>query len=65
MGEWVAGGGEPALDDMLEDPIVVALMSRDGITEHDLRRLIARSRRKAPARFAPGSLPVPVSTSSY
>jgi len=36
-------GCEPALDDMLADPIVRAVMARDGICEHDLRRLVARA----------------------
>jgi hypothetical protein len=48
------GGFEPALDDMLDDPIVRAVMARDGICEHDLRRLVARATtaRADPARVA-------------
>lgn len=34
-----SAGGEPTLDEMLADPIVQALMRRDGVTERDLRAL--------------------------
>jgi hypothetical protein len=37
--EWLCG--EPAIDDMLDDPIVRLVMRRDGITERDVRAAIA------------------------
>jgi hypothetical protein len=36
--DWLHG--EPSLDDVLADPIVHALMQRDGVDPHDLRALI-------------------------
>ncbi|WP_374301904.1 hypothetical protein [Ferrovibrio sp.] len=35
-------GREPALSDMLADPITQMLMRRDGVQEGELRRLVAR-----------------------
>lgn len=37
---WVKG--EPALSDMLADPITQLLMRRDGVQETELRRLVQR-----------------------
>jgi hypothetical protein len=36
---------EPSLDDILSDPVVVALMDRDGVSRNALRILIADIRR--------------------
>ncbi|MFN4311494.1 MAG: hypothetical protein ACK4FK_12995 [Ferrovibrio sp.] len=35
-------GREPALSDMLADPITQMLMRRDGVQEGEVRRLVAR-----------------------
>lgn len=36
---------EPALNDMLSDPITQMLMRRDGVKEGEVRRLVERLRR--------------------
>jgi hypothetical protein len=33
--------GEPTLDELLSDPVIVALMERDGIGANDMRELLA------------------------
>jgi hypothetical protein len=35
---------EPNLNEMMQDPIVKAVMLRDAVQEGDLRRLLARTR---------------------
>jgi hypothetical protein len=40
-----AGEREPPLVDLLEDPIVRALMTSDGVERRDLERLLATKRR--------------------
>ena len=66
MDDWMRGGSEPGLDEILGDPIVVALMRRDGVTERHVREVVMRARgRRSPARFGHGALPSPVSTSSF
>ncbi|MBC6439085.1 MAG: hypothetical protein GDA49_01440 [Rhodospirillales bacterium] len=57
-------GIEPRLDDMLTDPIVVAVMRRDGLTERNVRDALQRFVSPAPA-FDPTSLPATVPTSSF
>lgn len=42
---WRHAGIEPSLDDMLADPIVHAVMRRDGIGEREVRLAIAHARR--------------------
>lgn len=37
---------EPALDDMLADPMTQALMASDGATAEDVRNLLADARRR-------------------
>ncbi|SMF76074.1 hypothetical protein SAMN06265365_13214 [Tistlia consotensis] len=48
---------EPTVEDMLADPIVKLVMSRDGVQEEELRRIFRRSARaraeRGPTR--PGS----------
>ena len=44
---WRHAGTEPAIDDMLADPIVHAVMRRDGIGEGEVRAALARARRGA------------------
>ncbi|WP_341703907.1 hypothetical protein [Ferrovibrio sp.] len=49
---WLAvdAAGEPALSDMLADPITQLLMRRDGVQEGEIRRLAARlQQRRGPA----------------
>ncbi len=41
----MAHNPEPSLDDILSDPMVVALMDRDGVSRNALRILIADIRR--------------------
>jgi hypothetical protein len=36
------GCREPSLNEMMQDPIVKAIMARDAVKEVDLRRLMAR-----------------------
>ncbi len=57
---------EPHLDDMFADPIVAAIMRRDGLTEHDLREALSHVRRTtAMPRHGQGSLPAVVSAWSF
>lgn len=66
MDDWMRAGSEPGLDEIFGDPIVVALMCRDGVTERHVRDLVLRARgRRSPARHGHGSLPAFVPTSSY
>lgn len=66
MSDWMRDNTEPCLDEVLRDPIVAALMRRDGITERHVREIVQRAlRQPAPARHGPGSLPAYVSTSSF
>lgn len=45
---WIVG--EPSLQDLLADPLVHAVLRRDGLSLQDLRRAIALGRRRlAPA----------------
>ena len=44
---WRHAGNEPAIDDMLADPIVHAVMRRDGIGEGEVRAALAHARRGA------------------
>lgn len=37
---------EPALDDMLTDPVTQALMASDGATAEDVKNLLADARRR-------------------
>lgn len=39
---WSRAGEEPALAEVLADPIVLALMRRDGVTLAEICRVIAR-----------------------
>jgi hypothetical protein len=45
-------GEEPALSDMLADPITQMLMHRDGVQEAEIRRLAARLRDRSSQRGA-------------
>jgi hypothetical protein len=45
---WLAA--EPALSDMLADPITQLLMRRDGVKEAEIRRLAARLRQAGSRR---------------
>lgn len=41
---WLAG--EPNVQDVLRDPVVHAVLRRDGLSLHDLMRVIARERKR-------------------
>ncbi len=45
---WLSG--EPALDDMLEDPIVRMLMEHDGLSEDSVRRVFEEAAKRLRAR---------------
>ena len=45
--DWRQAGIEPAIDNMLADPIVHAVMRRDGLQEVDIRAVIARASPRA------------------
>lgn len=42
-GEWREAGEEPALAQVLDDPIVRMVMRRDGVEIADLKAVIARA----------------------
>ena len=57
MKSYAVAGVEPALSDVLDDPIVHLVMARDGVTRGDLELLIERVRRNgsaAPDRYVGG-----------
>ena len=43
---WSSAGTEPALDDLLHDPIVELLMRRDRISRQDILRAVQRARQR-------------------
>ena len=43
---WNEGGVEPALDDLIADPIADLLRVRDGISEEDVRAVIHAARQR-------------------
>jgi hypothetical protein len=45
---WLSG--EPALDDMLADPIVRMLMEHDGLSEDSVRRVFQEAAKRLRAR---------------
>ena len=47
--DWTRGGIEPPIDDLLSDPIAVAVMRRDGLRAEDVREVIRESRRRREA----------------
>ena len=46
---------EPTLEELLADPVVLALMARDGVSESTVRRLIAEFRRARREREGAGA----------
>jgi hypothetical protein len=59
---WDRAGCEPAVEEMLSDPIVQLLAQRDGLSTQDLRLAVTRaeralaSRRSQPVRRTPEEL---------
>lgn len=49
---YAEAGIEPALEDLLTDPLTQALMSRDGVSSASLRALIREARENLRARAA-------------
>ena len=41
---WMEAGVEPGLCDVLADPLVHLVMRRDGVTQGELRGVVARAR---------------------
>lgn len=50
---WSRSRDEPALEDMLGDPIVASMMARDGVARHELMDLILALRYAAWRRRHP------------
>ncbi len=48
---WSTAGTEPALADVLTDPLVHAVMRRDGVSVAKLRRVIADARARLGSRL--------------
>jgi hypothetical protein len=44
MSRYVAGGVEPSLEEMLDDPVVQAVMERDGVTDERVRASLSHAR---------------------
>jgi hypothetical protein len=40
------GNEEPALDELLDDPVMRIMLARDGLTAEDVRALVAALRRR-------------------
>ncbi len=57
--------GEPSIPEMLADPIVQAVMARDGVTQREVEGLINTARRKfARMRIEPRQTDCPVSAAT-
>lgn len=41
---WIHG--EPTVDDLLDDPVVITLLQRDGLTGDDVRAAVALGRQR-------------------
>lgn len=41
---WIHG--EPTVDDLLDDPVVITLLQRDGLTSDDVRAAVALGRQR-------------------
>lgn len=54
---WRTTGLEPPLEDMLADPIVQAVMACDGVSEGELRAVVAAAAPGTPAETAPAPRP--------
>jgi hypothetical protein len=52
---WIAG--EPSVQDILGDPVVHAVLRRDGLSLHDLMRAIVRGRGRLSSRAITASRP--------
>lgn len=67
---WEQAGGEPSLDDILDDPIARLLMEVDGTGKQEVQRLIARVRAglgppgAIEGAVAPSAQPGPVSSAA-
>ncbi len=44
--DWARGGIEPPIDELLSDPIAVAVMRRDGLRPEDVREVMRERRRR-------------------
>lgn len=49
---FAGGGVEPAIDDLLDDPVMAAIMRCDGVSAADLRALLAKVRHDLKSRGA-------------
>ena len=54
-GKWSEAGIEPKLDDVLADPLVRAVMRRDGVTSEELRSILEALRAQRPETAAQGT----------
>ncbi|HZL60588.1 MAG TPA: hypothetical protein VFC38_12920 [Stellaceae bacterium] len=50
---WGIAGIEPPLCEVLADPLVQAVMRRDGVSREALRRVVARAQAKLIDRISP------------
>lgn len=49
QGTWARGGIEPSIDELLSDPIAIAVMQCDGLRSDDVRTTIDECRRRREA----------------
>jgi hypothetical protein len=47
---WTGAGAEPALEELLADPVLHLVMRRDGVSPAELRAVIAAARARRRAR---------------
>jgi hypothetical protein len=52
-------GTEPSLDELLSDPIALALRRSDGVTRREIEALMAQARQALPSRLRPIAPPRP------
>ena len=55
---WIAG--EPSVQDLLTDPVVHAVLRRDGLSTRDLMRAMARARRRLSGTLPVSPTPIPI-----
>jgi hypothetical protein len=55
---WIVG--EPSVQDLLADPVVHAVLRRDGLSMRDLMRAIARGRRRLSGTLPVSTAPIPM-----
>ena len=57
--DWVCAFKEPTLDELLDDPMTVAVMNRDGIDRQSFEELVRHIASRAARASAPAAAEAP------